>query len=69
MYFFILFSTEELLRDDPSGMAGQSASSGLVIPVDLMKGGQAHSEMGKISFLSRILQYGVYFGYLHVRNF
>ena len=62
--------TEELLRDDPSGVAGQSASSGLVIPVDLVKSGQAHSEMGKITFLSRILQYGgIHFGHLHVRDF
>lgn len=55
MYFHSV-STEDLLQDDPSGVAGQSASSGLVIPVDLMKSGQAHSEMGKISFLSRTLQ-------------
>ena len=61
--------TEELLRDDPSGVAGQSASSGLVIPVDLVKSGQAHSEMGKITFLSRILQRRVHFGYLHVHDF
>jgi hypothetical protein len=43
LYVFII---EELFQDHPPAVSGQPVSD-LVISGDLMKSGQAHSEMGK----------------------